>query len=48
MKNAKKVDLFTNNCFFGTPGFLRCSYALGDEDLEEGLSRLSQSLDKLL
>ena len=33
---------------FGTPGFLRCSYALGDEDLEEGLSRLSQSLDKLL
>jgi aspartate/methionine/tyrosine aminotransferase len=31
---------------FGTPGFLRCSYALGDEDLKEGLLRLSQSFDK--
>jgi aspartate/methionine/tyrosine aminotransferase len=26
---------------FGTPGFFRLSYALGDEDLKEGLERLS-------
>ena len=32
---------------FGTPGFIRCSYALGDEDLEEGLSRLSQAFENL-
>jgi len=32
---------------FGTPGFIRCSYALGDEDLEEGLSRLSHAFENL-
>jgi aspartate/methionine/tyrosine aminotransferase len=25
---------------FGTPGFFRLSYALGDDDLKEGLERL--------
>ena len=29
---------------FGTPGFLRLSYALGDADIEEGLSRMSALL----
>jgi aspartate aminotransferase len=29
---------------FGTPGFLRLSYALGDEDLEEGVGRLATLL----
>ena len=29
---------------FGTPGYLRLSYALGDEDLVEGISRLQQLL----
>jgi aspartate/methionine/tyrosine aminotransferase len=27
---------------FGTPGFFRLSYALGDEDLAEGLRRLGE------
>jgi aspartate/methionine/tyrosine aminotransferase len=26
---------------FGTPGFFRLSYALGDDDLKEGLDRLA-------
>ncbi len=29
---------------FGTPGYLRLSYALGDEDLTEGVSRLQKLL----
>ncbi|HEY4896643.1 MAG TPA: pyridoxal phosphate-dependent aminotransferase [Solirubrobacteraceae bacterium] len=29
---------------FGTPGYLRLSYALGDEDLAEGLGRISDLL----
>jgi aspartate/methionine/tyrosine aminotransferase len=29
---------------FGTPGYLRLSYALGDEDLTEGISRLQKLL----
>ena len=29
---------------FGTPGFLRLSYALGDADLEEGVGRLATLL----
>ncbi len=29
---------------FGTPGFLRLSYALGDADLEEGIGRLAELL----
>ncbi len=29
---------------FGTPGFLRLSYALGDADLEEGVTRIGQLL----
>ena len=29
---------------FGTPGYLRLSYALGDEDLVEGVSRLQKLL----
>ena len=32
---------------FGTPGFIRCSYALSDEDLQEGLSRLTKSLNQI-
>ena len=32
---------------FGTPGFMRLSYALSDEDLENGLSRLSEAIDNL-
>ncbi|MEC7820645.1 MAG: pyridoxal phosphate-dependent aminotransferase [Actinomycetota bacterium] len=32
---------------FGTPGFIRCSYALGDDDLKEGLSRLHDSLSRI-
>jgi aspartate/methionine/tyrosine aminotransferase len=27
---------------FGTPGYLRLSYALGDADLEEGISRIAK------
>jgi len=29
---------------FGTPGYLRLSYALGDEDLVEGVTRLQKLL----
>jgi aspartate aminotransferase len=29
---------------FGTPGYLRMSYALGDEDLVEGVSRMQRLL----
>jgi aspartate/methionine/tyrosine aminotransferase len=29
---------------FGTPGYLRLSYALGDEDLAEGVGRLQRLL----
>ena len=32
---------------FGTPGFIRCSYALGDDELQEGLSRLYDALSKI-
>ena len=32
---------------FGTPGFMRLSYALSDEDLDSGLSRLSEAIDNL-
>ena len=27
---------------FGSPGYLRMSYALGDDDLEEGVSRMQK------
>jgi aspartate/methionine/tyrosine aminotransferase len=27
---------------FGTPGYVRLSYALGDDDLAEGVSRLQK------
>jgi aspartate aminotransferase len=27
---------------FGTPGYLRLSYALGDDDLVEGIARLQK------
>ena len=29
---------------FGTPGYARLSYALGDDDLEEGLNRIAKLL----
>ena len=29
---------------FGTPGYVRMSYALGDEDLAEGVSRMQRLL----
>jgi aspartate aminotransferase len=29
---------------FGSPGYLRFSYALGDEDLVEGISRVQKLL----
>jgi aspartate aminotransferase len=29
---------------FGTPGYFRLSYALGDDDLEEGVTRISKLL----
>ena len=32
---------------FGTPGAFRLSYALGDSDLEEGLSRLVSTLSEI-
>ena len=32
---------------FGTPGFMRLSYALSDEDLNTGLSRLNEAIDNL-
>ena len=32
---------------FGTPGFMRLSYALSDEDLDEGLNRLNEAIDNL-
>ena len=32
---------------FGTPGFMRLSYALSDEDLDSGLSRLIEAIDNL-
>jgi aspartate aminotransferase len=31
---------------FGAPGYMRLSYALGDADLEEGLSRLGRLLER--
>jgi aspartate/methionine/tyrosine aminotransferase len=30
---------------FGAPGYLRFSYALGDDDLVEGLTRIAKLLD---
>ena len=32
---------------FGKDGFLRCSYALSDEDLEEGLTRFKDALESI-
>ena len=32
---------------FGTPGFMRLSYALSDKDLDEGLNRLNEAIDNL-
>jgi aspartate aminotransferase len=29
---------------FGAPGYMRLSYALGDDDLEEGLNRIAKLL----
>ncbi|GAA2827897.1 hypothetical protein GCM10020220_015920 [Nonomuraea rubra] len=29
---------------FGTPGYFRLSYALGDDDLAEGVSRMGKLL----
>jgi aspartate/methionine/tyrosine aminotransferase len=29
---------------FGTPGYLRLSYALGDDDLVEGITRMQRLL----
>ena len=29
---------------FGTPGYVRLSYALGDEDLAEGVTRMAKLL----
>ena len=29
---------------FGTPGYLRLSYALGDDDLQEGIGRIAKLL----
>ena len=29
---------------FGTPGYLRLSYALGDDDLVEGVARIQKLL----
>ena len=31
---------------FGTPGFFRLSYALGDDDLAKGISRLAELLNE--
>ena len=31
---------------FGTPGYLRLSYALGDDDLNEGVSRIGKLLSE--
>ena len=31
---------------FGSPGYVRLSYALGDEDLAEGIGRLQKLLAK--
>lgn len=31
---------------FGTPGYFRLSYALGDEDLTEGVSRVAKLLNE--
>ena len=32
---------------FGKEGFLRCSYALSDQDLEEGLTRFKDALESI-
>ena len=32
---------------FGTPGFMRLSYALSDEDLNEGLQRLETAINSI-
>ena len=32
---------------FGKDGFLRCSYALSDNDLKEGLTRLKDALESI-
>jgi aspartate/methionine/tyrosine aminotransferase len=31
---------------FGTDGYARLSYALNDDDLEEGLDRMGQALER--
>ena len=31
---------------FGTPGYLRMSYALGDDDLAEGIGRIQKLVDE--
>ena len=31
---------------FGTPGYFRLSYALGDDDLAEGISRMGKLLSE--
>jgi aspartate aminotransferase len=30
---------------FGTPGYLRLSYALGDDDLAEGIARIAKLVE---
>ena len=42
-----KRQAFVPGEVFGTPGFMRLSYALSDEDLDSGLSRLSEAIDNL-
>ena len=32
---------------FGAPGFMRLSYALGDDELEDGLNRLEKAINDL-
>ena len=32
---------------FGTPGYFRLSYALGDDDLVEGVSRVAKLLSEV-
>jgi aspartate/methionine/tyrosine aminotransferase len=32
---------------FGAPGYLRLSYALGEDDIERGLTRISALLESL-
>ena len=42
---VRKVAIVPGEAF-GAPGYARLSYALNDDDLEEGLDRMGQALER--